>query len=195
MRQNKNFVFLMQEYNNKAVVDLHPQQGERLEGIMMKHTVSLFILLALLWWILSGYTKVLLLSLGLVSVALTVFISHRMDVIDSESHPTHISFKLVIYWLHLLREIVVSNIAMVKLILSPRPDIDPRIIRVSIRQKTDLGKVVLGNSITLTPGTVTLDFNNFEDEIEVHALNQAFAEDVEAGSLDKRVPAHIEVTG
>jgi multicomponent Na+:H+ antiporter subunit E len=101
----------------------------------------------------------------------------------------------MIYWLHLLREIVVSNIAMVKLILSPRPDIDPRIIRVSIRQKTDLGKVVLGNSITLTPGTVTLDFNNFEDEIEVHAINQAFAKDVETGSLDKRVPEYVEVTG
>ena len=160
----------------------------------MKQKMSLFILLAILWWILSGYTKVLLLSLGLFSVALTVFISHRMDVIDSESHPTHISFKLFVYWLHLLREIVVSNIAMVTLILSPRPNIDPRIIRVAIRQKTDLGKVVLGNSITLTPGTVTLDFNNFEDEIEVHALNPSFAEDVLAGALDKRVPEYIEVT-
>jgi multicomponent Na+:H+ antiporter subunit E len=158
----------------------------------MKHTVSLFIVLALLWWILSGYTKVLLVSLGLVSIVFTLFVSHRMDVVDDESHPTHISMQLLRYWLYLLQQIVISNIDMLKIILSPNPDIDPRIVRVSIRQQSDLGKAVLGNSITLTPGTVTLDFNNHQDEIEVHAINKATADDVVAGTMDKRVPTQIE---
>jgi multicomponent Na+:H+ antiporter subunit E len=158
----------------------------------MKHTVSLFIVLAILWWILSGYTKVLLVSLGLVSILFTLYVSHRMDVVDDESHPTHLSMQLVRYWLYLLKQIVISNIDMVKIILSPNPDIDPRVVRVAIRQHSDLGKAVLGNSITLTPGTVTLDFNNTEDEIEVHAINKATADDVLAGTMDQKVPAHIE---
>ena len=152
----------------------------------MKHTLSLIVLLGLLWWVLSGYTKPLLLSLGVASVLLTVFIARRMDVVDEESHPLELSPRLIPYWGRLIKEIAVSNIQVIKLILSPKPDIDPSIFTVTTDQKSDLSKVVLGNSITLTPGTVTLDIRG--DQIEVHALTREAAEDVLAGSLDKRVP-------
>lgn len=156
----------------------------------MKHMTGLLFLLALLWWVLSGYTKPLLISLGIVSVLFAAFVAHRMDVVDDESHPLHLSLKLVRYWLFLLWQIVISNGKMVITILSPNPDIDPRIIKVKTHQRSELGKVVLGNSVTLTPGTVTLQVEG--DMIEVHALNKDSAEGVEQGTFDERVPASIE---
>ena len=152
----------------------------------MKHIVSLFFILALVWWILSGYPKTLLLTLGLISTLFTLFVSRRMGAIDRESLPLHMSMRLVTYWFDLMWRIVLSNLQVMRLVLSSNPDLDPRIIRVKTRQTTDLGKVVLGNSITLTPGTVTLDIK--DDEIEVYAINAAAAADVEQGYFDQRVP-------
>ncbi|MBC54148.1 MAG: hypothetical protein CMQ34_09995 [Gammaproteobacteria bacterium] len=156
----------------------------------MKHMTGLLFFLALLWWVLSGYTTPLLISLGIVSVLFAAFLAYRMDVVDEESHPLHLSVKLIRYWLYLLWQIVISNIKMVKIILSPNPDIDPRIVSVQIRQSSQLGKVVLGNSVTLTPGTVTLKIE--DSRIEVHALNQESAQGVEQGTFDERVPARVE---
>jgi multicomponent Na+:H+ antiporter subunit E len=157
----------------------------------MKQFTGLLIILALLWWILSGYTKVLLISLGVVSVLFTAFMAHRMDVVDEESHPLDLSVKLVRYWIYLLWQIVISNLQMVKLILSPNPDIDPRIVTSRITQDSELGRVVLGNSVTLTPGTVTLEIRG--DLIEAHAINSSAASGVTSGDLDVRVPRAIEV--
>jgi len=152
----------------------------------MKHIVSLFTLLALIWWILSGYPKPLLLGLGLTSVLFVLFVSHRLGAINRDTLPLHFSSRLITYWLSLLYQIVVSNLQIVRLAFSANPDINPRIFRVRIRQTTDFGRTVLGNSITLTPGTVTIDF--FDDEIEVHAINDVAAAGVEEGYFDKRVP-------
>jgi len=156
----------------------------------MKHMTGLLFFLAILWWVLSGYTKPLLISLGIVSVLFTAFIAHRMEVVDHESHPLHLSTKLIRYWVYLLGQVFLANVQMVRIILSPKPDIDPRVLRVRITQTSELGKAVLGNSVTLTPGTVTLEFK--DNTMEVHALNETAAQDVEQGTFDQRVPSGIE---
>lgn len=156
----------------------------------MKHMTGLIFLLAVLWWVLSGNTKTLLFLLGAGSVLFTAFLAYRMDVVDEESHPLHLSVKLIRYWAYLLVQIVISNVKMVQIILSPNPDVNPRIIRVDISQDSELGKVVLGNSVTLTPGTVTLRIEG--QQMEVHALNEASAADVLKGTFDQRVPSRVE---
>lgn len=156
----------------------------------MKHLLSLSAVLALLWWILSGSTSFKLVGLGIVSVLFTAYVSQRLQAVDRESLPLHMAKRLLGYWPYLLWQIVLSNIAMSRLILSRKPDLDPRIIRVNIRQKSDLGKVVLGNSVTLTPGTVTLDF--VDDDIEVYAINEEAAKGVLSGEMDSRVPVYEE---
>lgn len=156
----------------------------------MKHLTSLLIVLSVLWWVLSGYTYPLLLSLGVASILFTVYLAHRMDVVDEESHPMHLSMKLLKYWVYLIGQIIASNIAMVKIILDPKADIDPRMIRVTSRQDSGLGKVVLGNSVTLTPGTVTVNIHG--NDLEIHALNGAIAADIERGEMDRRVPGNVE---
>ena len=72
-----------------------------------------------------------------------------------------------------------------KRILSPRLPISPRVIRVKAGQQSDLARVIYANSITLTPGTVSLSLEG--DEIEVHALTREAAEELESGKMDRRV--------
>lgn len=157
----------------------------------MKRVVSLAVFLGALWWLLSGQTKPLLLGFGVASVTLVVWLARRMAVVDHESHPVHLSGPLVRFWAMLIREITVSNIDVVRAILSPGPTIQPHFLRVRTRQTTDLGKVILANSITLTPGTVTVDVQG--DELLIHALTASSGRAVEEGHLDRAVPLDYEV--
>lgn len=157
----------------------------------MKHTISLAVLLGALWWVLSGYAQPLLLSLGAFSVGFTLWLARRMDVIDHESHPIHMSWPLARFWMRLLREIAVSNLQVIAAILSPRRHpIQPHFLRVRTRQESALGQVLLANSITLTPGTVTVQQTG--DELLVHALTTASAQGVRDGQLDALIPADVE---
>lgn len=159
----------------------------------MKRAFSLAILLATLWWLLSGQTSPLLLGFGVASVIGTVWITRRMGVVDSESHPVHLSMALLRYWVRLVREIVVSNVDVTRAILSRPLHIEPHFLRVRTRQPTDLGKVILANSITLTPGTVTVDVQG--DELLVHALTRASGQAVVEGQLDRLIPRDVEEPG
>lgn len=152
----------------------------------MKHTLSLIFLLAAIWLALSGHFDTLLLSLGAVSVALTAFLSVRMAVVDRESHPIHLSRALIVYWPWLIWQIIKANLDVCRRILSRGNAISPTVVVVPVRQRSDLGRVIHANSITLTPGTVSLEVH--ADRIEVHALSREAAHEVQAGAMDARVP-------
>lgn len=150
------------------------------------YALSLGIFLAALWMLLSGYFTPLLLFFGLVSVCLVVYLALRMDVVDHEGHPVHLKIRLTIsYWLWLLKEIVISNIDVCRRILSPGMPISPVVIKVKSTQATDLGHVIYANSITLTPGTVSMSVDG--DMIEVHALTAEGAANLETGEMNRRV--------
>ncbi len=150
------------------------------------HAISLGIFLAALWMLLSGYFTPLLLFFGLVSVCLVVYLALRMDVVDHEGHPVHLKIRLTIsYWLWLLKEIVISNIDVCRRILSPDMPISPVVIKIKSTQATDLGHVIYANSITLTPGTISMNVDG--DMIEVHALTAEGAANLETGEMNRRV--------
>ena len=153
----------------------------------MLRVIGLGVGLYLLWLLLSGYFEPLLLGLGLASTVLVVVIAHRMDVIDHEGVPLQLRLGIVGYLIWLAREIAKSNLAVVRLIIDPALPINPRIIRVRATQKTDLGKVIHANSITLTPGTVSIELE--PDVIIVHAIDRGAAEGTLEGGMDRRVTA------
>ena len=153
----------------------------------MIHAVSLGLALFGLWCLLSGIFLPLLIGLGIASVCLVVFIAHRMDVIDNETVPLHLNFRILAYWGWLTKEITKSNIDVAKLILSPELPISPMIIRVKATQVSDMGRVIHANSITLTPGTVAMDFEG--DDIIVHAISRDAADGTLEGSIDRGVTA------
>lgn len=156
----------------------------------MLQKLGLFVALCAAWMLWSGYFKPLLLGLGLVSVLACLYLAVRMRRTDGEgagfSIIDHIH-QLATYWPWLLVEIAKSNIDVARIVLAPKIDVDPVMIRVTATQQTGLGKVIYGNSITLTPGTITVDMEG--DQIIVHALTQAGAEGVREGGMDRRVTA------
>lgn len=155
---------------------------------MTKRTLTLTVLLAALWLVLSGYLKPLLLQLGLASIVLVVAIAARMDVVDHEGHPYHLRIHRVFrYWGWLLIGIIKSNLDVTKRILSPSMPISPTLIRIPASQQTMVGQVIYANSITLTPGTVSIDID--DGMIEVHALTRETAETLRGGEMDRRIIA------
>ena len=76
----------------------------------MVHAISLALVLFALWLLLSGHYVPLLIGLGALSVLLVVTIALRMDVVDREGHPIHLSLKALLYWPWLAWEIVKSNV-------------------------------------------------------------------------------------
>jgi multicomponent Na+:H+ antiporter subunit E len=151
----------------------------------MKHTLSLFITLAIFWFLNSGHYNVLILSLGFASIVLILVISHKMDVVDQESQPLYLTPDIFTYYVWLTKEIIQANITVVKHIWLGKKSISPTLKKIKISQQTDMGKVIYANSITLTPGTVAIDL--VEDEIIVHALLYKDIEILEAGEMDRRV--------
>ena len=141
--------------------------------------------LVAVWLLLSGHYEPLILIFGAFSCALVAVIAYRMNIVDYESHPIHLGWRLPVYHCWLVWEIVKANIDVARRILDPRLPISPTVFTLHASQPTELGHVIYANSITLTPGTVTLSVNR--DEIEVHALSREAAEELKKGEMDRRV--------
>ncbi len=155
-------------------------------GSVLFRAISLGLFLFVVWLLLSGhYHESLLIGLGIASCIAVVFIAHRMDVIDHEGHPVQLGWRAPLYWLWLGWEVVKANLHVARRVLGLGPPIDPAIISVKTSQKSELGKVIYANSITLTPGTISLRVT--DDAIEVHALTRETAADLETGGMDRRV--------
>ena len=153
----------------------------------MFQAFSLGVGLAVLWWLLSGYTLPLILSLGAVSIVGVVLIARRLDLIDTETVPIQPLGRWLRYLPWLLKEIVVANWDVTKAILFPKGNVNPTMIRVKATQKTELGHVIYANSITLTPGTVTLAVE--DGVMTVHALTLGGADGLKTGDMDRRCTA------
>lgn len=152
----------------------------------MRHIISLSIVLAAFWLFNSGHYSGLILSLGFLSILLVLFLAHRMDVIDEVTQPLlKMALHLPPYIFWLAKEVVVTNVMVTKHIWAGPASISPTEMTLTMTQTTDVGKVIYGNSITLTPGTVTLDIEG--DKITVHALTRETMDDLATGDMDRRV--------
>ncbi len=150
----------------------------------MIRTILLSAWLVFTWLLWSGRSEPLLLVFGILSVVVVILLTLRMDVIDEESEPYHLGFRPLLYVPWLLWEIAVANLHVARVILTPSLPIRPRLLRIRARQETNLGLVIFANSITLTPGTVTLDVR--DRTLLVHALTQHSAEGLRDGEMNDR---------
>ncbi|MDX1593532.1 MAG: Na+/H+ antiporter subunit E [Gammaproteobacteria bacterium] len=151
----------------------------------MLHLLNLSLFMALFWLALSGHYTPLLLAFGALSVGLVVWLAHRMDVVDHESVPVHLSRRAVTFWPWLVVEIVKSNIDVIRRVLDPKLPIQRSVIRVPTGEMSPLRETIYANAITLTPGTVSLDVG--DGEVVVHALSRVAAEAVREGEMARRV--------
>ena len=139
------------------------------------------------WLLTSGIYSGLLIGFGIVSCLLCTWLSLRIGGTDREGLPTHLFERLPAYLVWLIGEIVSSNIATAKIIL--RGTSDPEIFEVPANQATAAGLASYANSITLTPGTVTVEIDEAKTGSSwflVHALHPQFGDDVRSGDMDER---------
>ena len=137
------------------------------------------------WFLWSGHTEPLLLAFGVISVGIVTLLAFRMNVIDEESEPYELGLRPLLYVPWLLWEIAKANLHVARVILTPSLPVHPRLLRIRATQKSNLGRVILANSITLTPGTVTLDVR--DGTLLVHALTPRSADGLLSGDMDRRV--------
>jgi multicomponent Na+:H+ antiporter subunit E len=151
----------------------------------MVYALSLLALLYGVWLILSGHYTPLLLTLGVVSSGLIVWVAGRMRILDDEGVPLGMALRFLAYLPWLVLETIRSNIAVARVILSPSLPISPWLYRFTGRPKTDLGRFLYGNSITFTPGTTTCGIE--DGEFTVYALTRDFVDISEENEMVRRV--------
>ena len=156
-------------------------------GRKLAHTFGLFSVLFGVWLILSGFFTPFFLVVGAGCSVFAIFIAMRMEVIDHEAYPFHLTGNLLTYLPWLFWQVVLSNIDVARKILNPRLPIDPVLMWVPAGQKSDLVTVIHANSITLTPGTVATAVEH--GRIQVHCLTPENLAELEAGVMDRRVTA------
>lgn len=148
-------------------------------------TLGLAASLFAFWLLLSGvYTPFLVLS-GLVASVAVALLASRMEVADREGHPVHLTLAAAAYWPWLAKEIARSGWRVTRIILDPRLPISPTLVRFRPSQKSAVALATHANSITLTPGTITVDARH--GEFLVHALTREAAAGVVASEMDARV--------
>lgn len=147
--------------------------------------ISLTAFLYLFWLVLSGHYTPMLIVAGLVCSVLCLLAAIRVRTADEEGHPIEFFRGAITYLPWLTVEIGKSAWAVTKIILHPRLPISPTMTVVTATQRTAVGTATYANSITLTPGTITVAVDG--DKLTVHALVTEGALDLEAGGMDRRV--------
>ena len=143
------------------------------------------LLLVAAWLLWSGFFKPLLLILGAFSCALVLLVAHRMHLFDTDVFALRFTSRLFKFWVWLGREIVRSSLEVTRAVLSPKLQISPTVAEFDSRCEHPVDRAILGNYITLTPGTLTLSIDG--QRFMVHALNEQGARDILDGEMDRRV--------
>jgi multicomponent Na+:H+ antiporter subunit E len=149
------------------------------------HLASLGIVLYAFWLLLSGYFTPFLLAAGAGSALGVVLLSRRMRIVDREGHPLQMIAAVLLYWPWLIKEIAKSAWSVSRIILDPRLPISPVLVRFKPTQKSQVGLATHANSITLTPGTITVEAT--QDEFLVHGLTRTSGAGVIDSDMDRRV--------
>ncbi len=120
------------------------------------------IFFGLIWFGLNGLNHW---HFAIVVILLTYFLANWLKLLPQRFK---INYKALLYFLWLIKEIIKSSIQVIRIVWSYKINITPTFEWVESKQTQDIGLVIYGNSITLTPGTVTLDIK--DNMLLVHAL-------------------------
>lgn len=146
-----------------------------------------------LWLVFNGrFTFEVIVSGVLVACALDLFVRKILRI--NLTWPNFLKFikilpDVIIYLVVLLAEIIKANFAIIKLVLAPELEVEPCLVKFNTPLKTEGARVALANSITLTPGTITVSLEG--RELLVHALNREIADGLE-NSLFEKLLARME---
>jgi multicomponent Na+:H+ antiporter subunit E len=147
--------------------------------------VSLTLFLFAFWLALAGEAPTWLYVAGAVCAVLCTAMAWRMNALDSEGHPIELLWGAATYLPWLVREIAKATWTVTRVVVNPWASISPTLTTFDASQTTSLGLCIHANSITLTPGTITVAIDG--NQLTVHALTVEGAQDIESGVMDARV--------
>ncbi|MCA9715732.1 MAG: Na+/H+ antiporter subunit E [Myxococcales bacterium] len=155
---------------------------------MFARLLTLIIVQAVFWALLSGqFHNPVLIGTGIVCIVGVALLGLKMQILDEDTAPNVTWFRLLIYVPYLTKEILLANWDVLKRIWDPVMDIDPRMIRVPYKTRTAFGTTTYANSITLTPGTVTVEVDTAGKQMQIHALTQEAEDGLLTGEMERQV--------
>ena len=154
------------------------------EDVLVRFAFILIIAMTATWLTLSGYFTPMILTFGVISVAIVIWMCARMKILDRETVPYLSGIQTLSYSSWLFNEIAKANLAVIKTVLRPDLEISPTLTKIPLPKKTDMASTFFANSITLTPGTVSVDIQ--EDHILVHALLKEMSDPADFVEMGKR---------
>ncbi|MFB8774800.1 Na+/H+ antiporter subunit E [Streptomyces broussonetiae] len=157
-----------------------PRPRERvLRGLLRTAPVP-----ALFWLALSGHYTPLLLALGALSVLLVCWLTRRARL-EHHGLTLPLALRLPRYFLWLSGQVLLTAWTVTRKAWTPNPGLRPVVATTPAPPLPEQSQVIYANSITLTPGTLALDVE--EDGIEVHSLDRAGIDELDAGAMLRRV--------
>lgn len=144
--------------------------------------IYLFILLILVWFAFTSSFDIQEIIIGIfISLILSLFLSKTFNELGFPPFSIKRLFFFFIYIIVLFWEIIKANFDVAYRVIHPKTPIEPGIVIIKTKLKSNLGKLVLANSITLTPGTFTLDI--FNDKLLIHWIKVKSTDEEEATKM------------
>lgn len=142
------------------------------------------------WYIMSGFFDVTHTIMGVISVTIVMAINYKLKAFSFYENETDVIKDLRFhylpwYFVWLFWQIIVSGIHVARILLSPSLPIKTSLVRFKVNYPNPHAKMILGNSITLTPGTLTVDIN--DDEFIVHAISPVSFEGIASDEMPRQV--------
>lgn len=150
----------------------------------MRYAFILTLAMVAAWLTLSGYFIPMILTFGAISIAIVVWMCRRMGILDGETVPYLSLLPTTSYFVWLFIEIIKANVQVVKAVLSPDLEVSPTLVKIPLNTDVDIAETMFANSITLTPGTVSVDME--PDHILVHALLEEMSAPEDFAEMEKR---------
>lgn len=165
---------------------------KKIVGSPMVHMICLALVLFAFWMILSGRTETKFVVYGILTAVVTTWVTYPLLLVpNKDGSKKYYVFgfsipKMIMYFFWLMWQLVLANIDVLLATTGQELNIDPKVVRFRFKADNPMASVILANSITLTPGTVTMNVTD-DGVYEIHALTVGAAAGVLDGGMQKKV--------
>lgn len=165
---------------------------KKIVGSPMVHMTGLALVLFVFWMVLSGRTETKFVVYGILTAVVTTWVTYPLLLVpNKDGSKKYYVFgfsipKMIMYFFWLMWQLVLANIDVLLATTGQELNIDPKVVRFRFRADNPMASVILANSITLTPGTVTMNVTD-DGVYEIHALTVGAAAGVLDGGMQKKV--------
>lgn len=165
---------------------------KKIVGSPMVHMTGLALVLFAFWMVLSGRTETKFVVYGILTAVVTTWVTYPLLLVpNKDGSKKYYVFgfsipKMIMYFFWLMWQLVLANIDVLLATTGQELNIDPKVVRFRFRADNPMASVILANSITLTPGTVTMNVTD-DGVYEIHTLTVGAAAGVLDGGMQKKV--------